>query len=73
MTLVKEKGGKSIAIYPKGQKDKVYPLFEEERVNYICRGDYADGSDLDKIVKLIINAASIQDKLFNKESELSLK
>jgi len=73
MTLVKEKGGKSIAIYPKGKKDKVYPLFEEERVNYICRGDYSLGSDLDKIVKLIINQVSILDTLINKESELLKK
>ncbi len=73
MTLVKEKGGKSIAIYPKGKKDKVYPLFEEERVNYICRGDYSVNSDLDKIVKLIINQVSILDTLINKESELLKK
>ena len=70
MTLVKEKGGRSIAIYPKGQKDKVYPLFEEERVNYICRGDYSVNSDLDKIVKLIISQVSVLDQLINKESEL---
>ncbi len=70
MTLVKEKGGKSIAIYPKGKKDKVYPLFEEERVNYICKGDYRPNSDLDKIVKLIINQVHILDQLVNKESEL---
>ena len=73
MTLVKEKGGKSIAIYPKGKKDKVYPLFEEERVNYICRGDYSVNSDLDKIVKLIISQVSILDTLINKESELLKK
>ena len=73
MTLVKEKGGKSIAIYPKGQKDKVYPLFEDERVNYICRGDYSVNSDLDKIVKLIINQVSILDTLISKESELLKK
>lgn len=70
MTLVKEKGGKSIAIYPKGQKDKVFPLFEEERVNYICRGDYSINSDLEKIVRLIINQAAIVNTLINKESEL---
>lgn len=73
MTLVKEKGGKSIAIYPKGKKDKVYPLFEDERVNYICRGDYSINSDLDKIVKLIINQLAILETLINKESELLKK
>jgi 2-hydroxy-3-keto-5-methylthiopentenyl-1-phosphate phosphatase len=73
MTLVKERGGKSIAIYPKGKKDKVFPLFEENRVNYICRGDYSVNSDLDKIVKLIISQVSILDTLLHKESELLKK
>lgn len=73
MTLVKEKGGRSIAIYPKGKKDKVFPLFEDDRVNYICKGDYSVNSDLDKIVKLIINQAAILDTLITKESELLKK
>ena len=73
MTLVKEKGGKSIAIYPKGKKEKVYPLFEEGRVNYICRSDYSSNSDLEKIIKLIINQASIVDDLSAKEIQLSKK
>ena len=73
MTLVKEKGGKSIAIYPKGKKEKVYPLFEEGRVNYICRSDYSSNSDLEKIIKLIINQASIVDDLNAKEIQLSKK
>ena len=73
MTLVKEKGGKSIAIYPKGKKEKVYPLFEEGRVNYICRSDYSSNSDLEKIIKLIINQASIVDDLSTKEIQLSKK
>ena len=71
--IIEEKGGKSIAIYPKGKKDKVYPLFEDERVNYICRGDYSVNSDLDKIVKLIITQVSILETLINKESELLKK
>ena len=73
MTLVKEKGGKSIAIYPKGKKEKVYSLFEEGRVNYICRSDYSANSDLEKIIKLIINQASIVDDLSTKEIQLSKK
>ena len=73
MTLVKERGGKSIAIYPKGQKEKVYGLYEEERVNFICRGDYSSNSDLDKIVKLIINQVAVTDALINKETELLKK
>ena len=69
MTLVKEKGGKSIAIYPQGKKDKVSYLFEDGRVNYICRGDYSSNSNLEKIVKLFINQVSISDSLMRKELE----
>ncbi len=69
MTLVKEKGGKSIAIYPAGQKEKVSFLFEDERVNYVCRGDYSSNSNLEKIVKLFIQQISISDTLLRKEIE----
>lgn len=69
MTLVKEKGGKSIAIYPSGQKEKVSFLFEDERVNYVCRGDYSANSNLEKIVKLFIQQISISDTLLRKEIE----
>ena len=69
MTLVKEKGGKSIAIYPKSQRDKVAKLMEEDRVNFICRGDYSVNSALDKIMKLIISQMAIVEELLNKETE----
>ena len=73
MTLVKERDGKSIAIYPKGQKEKVMQLFEEGRVNYVCRGDYSSGSDIEKIVELVISQIAISDTLSNKEISLSKK
>lgn len=70
MQLVKEKGGKSIAIYPKGNKEKVIPLFEEGRVNYLCSADYRSGSALEKIVKLILTQMSLTSELLKKENEL---
>lgn len=73
MKLVKEKGGKSIAVYPKGKKEKVLGLFNEERVNYICKADYEKGSDLEKVMKLIIDQVSLNAKLSSKEAELSRK
>ena len=73
MTLVKERDGKSIAIYPKGQKEKVMQLFEDGRVNYVCKGDYSSGSDIEKIVELVISQIAISDTLSNKEISLSKK
>lgn len=70
MVLVKEKGGKSIAIYQKGKKEKVMPLYEEGRVNFVCKADYRSGSNLEKIVKLIIEQVSITDELLKRETEL---
>jgi hypothetical protein len=69
MTLLKEKGGKSIAIYPKGNQEKVAQLVEDGRVNYICRGDYSANSEIEKIIKLIIDHISISDTLSRKETD----
>lgn len=71
MTLLKEKGGKSIAIYPKGNQEKVYQLVEDGRVNYICRGDYTANSAIEKIIRLIIDQISITDTLKKKEIDIS--
>ena len=63
MTVIKKYGGVSIALYPKGKKDKVVPLLLDNRVNYICNADYQEGSDLDGIVKLVIQNMYITHKL----------
>lgn len=70
MQLVKEKGGKSIAIYPKGNKEKVIKLFEEGRVNYLCSADYKAGSNLEKIIKLILTQMALTSTLLSKENEM---
>ena len=66
MTLLKEKGGRSIAIYPRGKQEKVAQLVEDGRVNHICRGDYSANSEIEKIIKLIIDQISINDTLSKK-------
>lgn len=70
MILVKNNGGKSIAVYSEGKKEKVKPLYEDERVNYICKADYSSGSDLERVVKLIIDSIKISDSLEKKEITL---
>ncbi len=73
MILVKENGGKSIAVYSKGNKEHVMPLIEDSRVNYICQADYRSGSELDKVIKLIIQQISITEELTKKEITLTNK
>ncbi|MFA7111855.1 MAG: HAD family hydrolase [Bacilli bacterium] len=63
MILVKNNGGNSIAVYKKGQKEKVYNLLNDGRVNYICKADYTLNSELDKVTKLIIDSLAINAAL----------
>ena len=62
MKLVKQYGGHSIAIYNKKEKNKVEPLLRDNRVNFICEGDYRENSKLEEIVKDIIklNVAALE-------------
>ncbi|MBQ3001604.1 MAG: haloacid dehalogenase-like hydrolase [Bacilli bacterium] len=55
MKLVKQYGGQSIAIYQKSQKSKTEVLLKDNRVNFICEADYSKDSELDRIIKLIID------------------
>ncbi len=70
MTLVKEKGGKAIAIHQKKDKDTMVSLVKEGRVNFAFIADYSPGSDLDKTMKMIIDGISVQNALANKEEAL---
>lgn len=76
MTVVKENGGKSIAIYDKKDKKAVNSLLKGRRVNYSCKANYSPNSELDKIIKLLIENISInfnlnkrEEALFKNESE----
>ncbi len=70
MILVKENGGKSIAVYQKDKKDRVMGLLEDGRVNYICRADYKSGSELETILKLVMEGVSVTEQLIAKENAL---
>ena len=69
MTFVKKQGGVSIALYPKGRKNKVTNLLLDNRVNYICSADYQEGSDLDSLVKCIIQEMKLSHTLLLKQKQ----
>ena len=69
MKLVKERGGKSIAVYPEGNREHVKPLVEDARINYVCVADYSPESPREKIVKLMIEKMAILEKLNMQEKE----
>jgi phosphoserine phosphatase len=59
MKLVKTNGGHSIAVYT--EKEKVKQLLEQDRVNHIARADYSEGSQLDVLVKKILQKMKIEN------------
>lgn len=66
MQLIKDKGGASIAVY-KGQNHKnATTLANDERVNFICKADYSEGSELDTVVKTQIQSLELITKLEDK-------
>ena len=72
MTLIKEKGGTAISVYPEGQKDKSVQLLKDNRVNYACLSDYSKGSEIEQLMQLILNSISLKEKLIRKESNQNL-
>lgn len=69
MQLLKDKGGKSIALYQTHNKDKVIPLVEDGRINYVCVADYSANSNLEQIVKLMIENMAMLETLKSKEDK----
>jgi len=69
MKMVKQRGGKSIALYPSGRSETVKTLVEDNRINYVCVADYSPNSSLEKIVKLMIENMAVLDRLKNKEEQ----
>ena len=73
MTLVKHNEGTSIAIYPEKESDKVKDLYTDGRCNFICKADYSSGSDLEKVIKLIIDKVAMLNEIDKREKSLANK
>ncbi len=69
MKLLKEKGGKAIALYPSGNKEKLKPLLNDGRINYACVADYSQNSTLEKTVIDMIEYMKLYDDLEAKEKK----
>ncbi len=69
MQVLKNNGGKSIAIYSKKDKSSIQKLVKENRVNFAFTGNYTEGSNLDKTVKSIIKQVAVNTELKRKEDE----
>ena len=69
MKLLREKGGRAIALYPSGKRDKIADLVSDNRINYACVADYSQNSTLEKIVKLMIDNMVGMDNLLAREEK----
>ena len=69
MILVKENGGRSIAVYPRGKEDKVQNLYEDGRVNFVCPANYNERSSLETVMKLIIRSVEVGSSLKDRENK----
>lgn len=65
MKLVNSYGGHSIGVYDPatGNKDKVYRMVRDGRIRYFAPADYREGTELDSLVKTIIDKTAVFEKL----------
>ena len=65
MKVVNSNGGHSIGVYNADTQDKakVYKMMREGRIRYFAPSDYSEGSQLDELVKAIIDRTVTNEKL----------
>ena len=65
MKLVNMNGGHSIGVYDPvtANREKVQHMIRENRIRYYAPADYTEGSDLDRLVKMIIRKTAAYEKL----------
>ena len=66
MKIVKLNGGHSIAIYRTRKVQSVTQLIKDDRVNFVAKADYRSNSELDKLVKDIIDQIASVAKLIGR-------
>lgn len=67
MKLVNTYGGHSIGVFNPTtyDKKKVYKMMNDNRIKYFAPADYSENSDLDQLVKSIIDRTAANEKLEN--------
>ena len=73
MTMTHSNGGYSIAVYQKNKDGIAHDLLEDDRVDFIAEADYRENSEIDKLVKGIINKMTITSELYYKHKHQLIK
>lgn len=65
MKLVNSYGGHSIGVYNVNTKDKtkVYNMMRDGRIKYFVPADYSENTELDRLVKTIIDRTAVNEQL----------
>ena len=71
MQLVQNNGGHSIAIYSDKDESALKKLLAEKRTNVCIKADYSKGSDLEKVVKSIIQTVAAEANLKAQSKKLA--
>lgn len=68
MKLVNSYGGHAIGVFDgeTQNKKKVFRMMKEERIKYFAPADYREGTELDTLIKNIIDKTAAYEKLVNK-------
>lgn len=69
MKLVSINGGYSIGVHGKESKNKVFKMIEENRIRHFAEADYREESELEKLLKNIINRTAVNEILEMKNAE----
>ena len=70
MKLVKMRGGYSIGVFNPETNDrtKVHKMTRDSRIDYFVPADYSEGTELDYLIKTIIDKTVFNEKLENKKN-----
>ena len=65
MKLVHSYGGYSIGVYDpqKADKSRVYKMMREQRIGYYAPADYTEGSELDHMIRMMIDETKVRDSI----------
>ena len=73
MKLVKQNGGKSIAVYMQGKEEIAHRLMVEDRINFYTPADYTDGGELFGLVSTILEEMKACNRLETASIEMKYK
>lgn len=63
MKLVKQNGGKSIAVHAQGHKETCLKLMREQRINFFAKADYSADAELFSLVRTILEHMKAENLL----------